>query len=73
MNWVILKVVENPSEALVLQSVLEAAGIEYKVVKESIGKLYGITMDGLGETKLYVPEEKLEEAKEILDTKAQTV
>ncbi len=55
MQWTLLRIVEDPSEALVLQSVLEAEGIEYKVVKESIGKLYGITMDGLGETKLYVP------------------
>jgi hypothetical protein len=73
MNWILLKTTDDPSEALVLRSVLEAEGIECKVVKESIGKLYGITMDGLGETRLFVPEEKLEEAKEILDTEKKNV
>jgi hypothetical protein len=73
MNWTLLKTIEDPSEALVLQSVLEAEGIKCKVVKESIGKLYGISMNGLGETKLFVPEERLEEAKEVLDSKVQNV
>lgn len=70
MNWVLLHTTSDNSEALVLQSVLESADIKYKIAKESLGKLYGLSMNGLGEVKIYVPEEKLEEAKELLNSKS---
>ncbi|PIR17659.1 MAG: hypothetical protein COV46_03300 [Deltaproteobacteria bacterium CG11_big_fil_rev_8_21_14_0_20_49_13] len=71
MNWVLLYTSNDPSEALVMESVLESEGIEYKVAKESIGDIYKISMDGLGEVKIYVPEEKLEAAKELIASKSE--
>lgn len=69
MKWELAYTTNDPSEALVIQSVLESEGIEYKVAKESIGNIYKISMDGLGEVKIYVPEEKLEAAKELIESK----
>ena len=67
MTWALIHTSQNESEAIVIESVLSGAGIKYKRVRESIGKLYGITMNGLGEVKFYVKEEDAEEAKKILD------
>ncbi len=54
-------------EVLVMRSILEAHGIKCKVQQESIGKLYAIASDGLGETRLFVPEEDADRAIEILE------
>lgn len=69
MSWVLLHTTNDHSETLVLQSVLESEGIEYKVAQESIGNIQRMTIDGLGEIKIYVPEEKFEDAKELLASK----
>ena len=71
MNWALAYTSNDPSEALVIQSVLESEGIEYKLTKESIANIYKISMDGLGEVKIYVPEDKLEEAKELIASKSE--
>jgi len=73
MSWTLVHISPNESEAVVVESVLSSAGIKYKRVKESIGKLYGITMNGLGEVKIYVQEEDAGDAKEILDSKAKHI
>ena len=59
---------QSQEEAIVIQSLLESERIEVKLVKESIGKTYNLTMDGLGETKIYVNEADLEEAKKLIET-----
>ncbi len=35
--------------------------------REILGAIYGLTLDGLGEVSILVPEERLEEARSILD------
>jgi len=67
INYRLIHRTNSREEVLVMQSVLEAHGIRCKVQQESIGKLYAIASDGLGETRLFVPEEDAERAMEILD------
>jgi len=57
-------------EMMVVKSLLEAHGIECLVQQESIGKIYAIASDGLGDSRLMVPEEEAERAVRIIeDTK----
>jgi len=67
INYRLIHRTNSREEVLVMQSVLEAHGIKCKVQQESIGKLYAIASDGLGETRLFVPEDDAERAMEILE------
>jgi hypothetical protein len=51
------------------QSILAALhgrGIPARTHGEAVGMIYGLTLDGLGEVSILVPEEFLEEAREVL-------
>jgi hypothetical protein len=51
------------------QSILAALhgrGIPARTHGEVVGEIYGLTIDGLGEVSILVPEERLEEAKSVL-------
>jgi hypothetical protein len=52
--------------AYIYKSKLEAAGIPALLQYESAGLVYGITVDGLGEVRILVPEADAEEARELL-------
>ena len=45
---------------------LHGRGIPARSHGEPIGKIYGLTLDGLGEVSIFVPEEYLEMARSIL-------
>lgn len=60
-------------EAHTLKSVLEAAGIPVELKVEAATKLFAVTVDGLGAVKILVPEDRLEEAKALLETPAQPI
>jgi hypothetical protein len=45
---------------------LQGRGIPSRRQGEILGAIYGLTLDGLGEVSIYVPQEYLEEAKAIL-------
>jgi len=68
MEWVCIHTAQGDSEAIVIKSVLESNGIPYKEKRESLGRLYGVVVDGLGKIELFVPEDRAEEALEILDS-----
>ena len=53
-------------EAQIIKGRLESEGIPVLLSYESVGLIYGITVDGLGEVKIMVPRDLVEEAKEIL-------
>jgi hypothetical protein len=53
-------------EAQIIKGRLESEGIPVLLSYESAGLVYGLTIDGLGEVKVMVPEALAEEAKEIL-------
>jgi len=65
-DWVIL-LKTDPTEGEIIRGKLESAGVEVMLEQEAIGKIYGLTVDGLGEVKLYVREDALEGAKKILE------
>jgi hypothetical protein len=55
-------------EADLLESYLEAQGIDVELIQESIGRsIYPVTVDGLGRVQVFVPKEKLGEAKALLE------
>jgi hypothetical protein len=65
-EWVLL-LKTDPNEGEVIRGRLESVGIEAMLEQEAIGKIYGFTVNGLGEVKIYVQEDDLEEAKRVLE------
>jgi hypothetical protein len=56
-------------EAEMIESYLEAQGIDVELIQESIGhSAYPVTLDGLGRVQLFVPKEKIIEARAWLKT-----
>jgi Putative prokaryotic signal transducing protein len=54
-------------EAEMIESLLEAEGIDVELVQESIGHtVYPVTVDGLGRVQIFVPKDKVDEAREWL-------
>jgi len=60
-------------EAHSIRSALEAAGIPVELGLEPATKLFAVTVDGLGAVKVLVPENRVEEAVEIIETPARPV
>jgi hypothetical protein len=52
--------------AQVIKGRLEASGIPALLDYESIGQTFGLTVDGLGEVRVLVPVERVDEAKELI-------
>jgi len=65
-NWELL-LKTDPAQAEMIRGKLEVSGIEVELEQEAVGKILGFTMDGLGEVKVYVQKNKLEEANKILE------
>jgi hypothetical protein len=56
-------------EAELIESLLEAEGIDVELVQESVGhSIYPVTVDGLGRVQIFVPKGKVNEALEWLKT-----
>ena len=53
-------------EAQIMKSHLESEGIPAILQYESAGVVYGLTVDGLGQTKILVPKHLAQEAREVL-------
>jgi len=67
-DLVVVHKVQGELAAHVIKSKLESQGIPVLLKYESAGPIYGITLDGLGEVKILVPGEFVEEAKQIIGT-----
>lgn len=63
-----LVVVEGLMEAEIIKGKLESFEIPCVLKFESAGRLYGITMNGLGKVRVMVAAGHLERAMEILDS-----
>ena len=61
-----LVAVEGSMEAEIIKSKLESYDIPVLLQYEAAGRIFGITMDGLGKVKILVPEDLLEEARALL-------
>ena len=55
-------------EAQIIKGRLESEGIPVLLSYESLGVVYGLTVDGIGEVRIMVPKPLAEQAKEILET-----
>jgi hypothetical protein len=54
-------------EAELIESYLEAYGIDVELVGESIARSsYVVTVDGLGLVQIFVPKDKMDEARELM-------
>jgi hypothetical protein len=65
-HLVVVKIAQGELEASVIKSHLECEGIPAVLQYESVGRVFGLTVDGLGEIKILVPQELAERAKEII-------
>ena len=62
-----VRVVQGLLKAEVFKSKLESAGIPVLLEYESIGPTLGITVDGLGQVQVMVPDELAAEASALLE------
>jgi hypothetical protein len=54
-------------EAEMIESLLEAEGIDVELIQESVGHtIYPVLVDGLGRVQIFVPKSKVLEAREWL-------
>ena len=68
MKWEKLTEVYGHLEADVIKSFLEAEGVPVELFQEAVGRhIYPTTVDGLARVQLFVPKEKAEEARKLLD------
>ena len=65
-DLVVIYTVQGEVTANVIKSHLESEGIPVLLKWESVGRVYGLTVDGLGQISILVPQELAEEAKRII-------
>lgn len=65
-KFVVISTVQGELPARVIKAHLESEGIPVVLSYESAGIVWGVTVDGLGQVRILVPEECAEEAKEII-------
>ena len=66
MDWRLVHIAQGEVEASVIRSVLEAHKITPREIQESVGRMYALGVDGLGQIEFYVPPDRWEEAHQIL-------
>jgi hypothetical protein len=66
-DFVTVEVVYGQVKADILKAHLESEGIPVFLQYESLGRVTGIMIDGLGKIKIKVPAECVEDAKQILE------
>jgi Putative prokaryotic signal transducing protein len=68
-DLVVAHIAQGELEANVIKSHLESEGIPVLLQYESAGRVFGLTVDGLGEIRILVPQKLAEEAKRIIKPK----
>jgi hypothetical protein len=67
LTYEVLVEVYGRMEAELIESLLEAEGIDVELIQESVGhSIYPVSVDGLGRVQLFVPKDKFLEAREWL-------
>jgi hypothetical protein len=67
LKWEVLVEVQGRLEADLLQSYLEAYGIQTEIFQESVGhNAFPVMVDGLGRVQIFVSKEQLDEARKLL-------
>lgn len=68
MKYELLTEVTGRMQAELLESFLEANGVDVELFQESIGhSIYPVNVDMLGYVQVFVPKEKLKKAKKLLE------
>jgi hypothetical protein len=68
LKYAILTELHNRMKADLLESYLEAHGIDVELFQESVGHTaFPVTVDGLGLVQVFVPKDKLRQAKIFLE------
>jgi hypothetical protein len=68
-NWQVVHIVSGLIKARIVEGRLDAEGIPVRLQYEPIGEIYAITVDGLGEVRVLVPEQWAEHARRVLETR----
>lgn len=69
MKWEKLTDIYGRLEADMIKSYLEAEGVPVELFQEAVGyHAFPTTIDGLGRVQLFVPKEKVEEARKLLES-----
>ncbi len=66
MEWKVIFFASGMTQAGIVAGRLEAEGIPTRLEYEAIGRIYGLTLNGLGEVKVLVPEADMEKARRVL-------
>ena len=68
MKWEKLTEIYGRLEADMTKSYLEAEGVPVELFQEAVGQhAFPTTINGLGRVQLFVPKEKVEEARKLLE------
>ncbi|NOH03450.1 MAG: hypothetical protein HND47_16565 [Chloroflexi bacterium] len=68
MKYELLTELTSRLEADLLESYLEANGIDVELFQESVGhNVYPVTVDMLGRVQVFVPKEKMKKAQKLLE------
>ena len=68
LKYGLLTKMNNRLEADLLESYLEANGIDVELFQESVGhSAFPVTIDMLGHVQVFVPKEKLKQAQKLLE------
>ena len=65
-NWQVIHVTSGVIKARIIEGRLVAEGIPVRLQYEPIGEIYAITVDGLGEVQILVPEQWVGHAVRVL-------
>lgn len=68
-DFVVISIVQGEVAANIIKSHLESEGIPALLKYESVGRVFGLTVDGLGQVKILVPQELADEAKHIIEAR----
>jgi hypothetical protein len=67
MKWEKLVEVQGRLQAELIESYLEANGVDVELFQESVGhSAYPVMVDGLGRVQVFVPKVKAQEAHDLL-------
>ena len=68
MKYELLTEISGRMQAELLESFLEANGVDVELFQESVGhSIYPVNVDMLGNVQVFVPKEKIKLAKKLLD------
>lgn len=65
-KWSTVYVAQGMAQASIISGRLETEGIPVKLKYEAAGRIYALTVDGLGEVRVQVPASALEQARRVL-------